>query len=133
MSNGKNDMATRYQYIPRRRRLSLIGFLFAKKVREIKCTLCGRPYIEHPDLEPDFRFRSNNVELMLYQDHSHRDLVFKARIGAWHLHGDQFHFGQLFTFDEMRSLVRVISDAVEFIKVEREVKSQGAVLKMSSR
>ena len=126
-------MATRYQYLPKRKKLSLIGLLFAKKVREVKCTMCGRPYIEHPDLDPDQRFRHDNVELFLYRDFTRGELVYKTRVGVWRLQGDQFHYGQLFTFDQMKSLVRVIREAVEFIEVEKEVNKKGAIKKMSSR
>ncbi len=114
-------MATRYQYLPKRKKPSLISLLFAKKVREVKCTMCGRPYIEHPDLESDQWFRHDNVELQLYRDFSEGEPVFKTRVGVWRRQGDQSHFSDLFTFEEMKSLVRVIRDAVEFIEVEKEV------------
>ncbi len=126
-------MATRYQYLPKRKRPSLISLLFATKVREVKCTMCGRPYIEHPDHEPDYKFRDDNVELFLYRDFTQGKLVYKSRVGVWRSQGDQFHYGQLFTFEEMKSLVRVIQDAVEFIEVEEEVFQKGAIKKMSSR
>jgi hypothetical protein len=126
-------MATRYQYLPKRKKLSLIGLLFAKKVREVKCTTCGRPYIEHPDLESDQWFRHDNVELQLYRDFSQGEPVFKTRVGVWRREGYQSHFSDLFTFEEMKSLVRVIREAAEFIEVEKEVNQKGAIKKMSSR
>lgn len=126
-------MATRYQYLPKRKKLSLIGLLFAKKVREVKCTTCGRTYGEHPDLEPDQWFRHDNVELKLYRDFSLGEPVFKTRVGVWRRQGDQSHLSDLFTFEEMKSLVRVIREAAEFIEVEKEVNQKGAITKMSSR
>ncbi len=59
--------------------------------------------------------------------------MYRTRVGVWRLQGDQFHFGQLFTFDQMKSLVRVIREAAEFIEVEKEVNKKGAIKKMSSR
>ncbi len=59
--------------------------------------------------------------------------MYRTRVGVWRLQGDQFNFGQLFTFDQMKSLVRVIREAAEFIEVEKEVNKKGAIKKMSSR
>ena len=126
-------MAAHYQYQPKRKKLPWFRWFFATKIREVRCTMCGRPYIEHPDREPDFRISENNVELMLYTDLTNDRFGYRARVGVWHLLGDQFHFGQLFSASELKCLVEVIKEAVEFIQVEKEVNQKGAIEKMSSQ
>jgi hypothetical protein len=122
MNGGKQmAMAMTRKRIPGRK--PIFEWLFPKKVRETRCSKCGRPFLEHPDREPTHRFVSKDVELMIYAQHSGIRREHWLRVGVWRRTIADFQFSQLIDLRELLSLQKVVAEAVEFMKVEEEYAS----------
>ncbi|MBN8600630.1 MAG: hypothetical protein J0M26_06365 [Planctomycetes bacterium] len=105
------------------KRRSLIGWLLAERIRERVCQSCGVPYVEHPDREPFKRFKSRNVELMVFDDHTLGKKKFLWTVGSWRLSKKGFHLTQLMDQTELSDLLNVSLKALEYFKVNNKVVS----------
>lgn len=113
-------MAIVYRRKKIRGRYPILELLFPKKIRETRCSECGRPFLEHPEREPDLCMSEDNVELFLYRDQVGKETRYRLRVGAWRLNNDEYMLSQLFKCEEVWALQCVFTKAVEFVKAERE-------------
>ena len=124
-------MAIAYAKKKIRGRNWMLEWLFPKMIRETRCKECGRPFLEHPEREPKHRFEEGNVELFLYENQIAFRKEWKLRVGVWCTSHDSYYFGQLFSKENLKSLQRVLAEAVEFVEGCDEGSEKDAVGKMS--
>lgn len=103
------------------KRRSLIGWLFAKRIRERVCQTCGVPFLEHPDREPFKRFKSRNLELVIFDDYSFGKRKYFWMVGSWKLEKQNFYFSKLVDLSELKDLLSVALEAMEEFKVNHKV------------
>ena len=126
-------MAITMKRAKQRGKWRFIKWLFSKKIRETKCSTCGRPFLEYPDREPKQRFEIGDVEILLYESHLGRSSELYARVGVWRKSKHDFELHQLFRESEIAELSFVCSKALEFIRVRNKALiDKVAATKMSS-
>jgi hypothetical protein len=124
-------MATDKERVTKRLKKAFRTVFLPRRLREVKCSDCGRPYMEFAERDPEFRFTDGNVEAFVYLDKTAQGEFYRLRVGAWRYRPDGYFFGQLFERGDFISLFRVVNSAVGFIHGRKVVIEEENVEEMS--
>lgn len=98
------------------KRMPILEWLYPKKIRETKCSECGRPFLEYPDREPHHRFKAGDVDLHLYQESARGQFTFRLRVGVWQKDKDSYYYAQLISRTYFEDLQAALAETIEYVR-----------------